>query len=135
MKPKNVDFTIILNMSLVIENNKINVAVKNIDLNPAMVTFPMEESVEESRITYQDQKRKTLHEIIVETAKKLTEMGRETFSASDLYKQAIITYPAIKKPGFNANVISAAPEHNSWKHYPNRKKLLTYLGKGTYKLR
>lgn len=136
MEQNNIDFKIVLNMSLAIENNKVNITIKNIDLNPAMITLSGERRIEESKTIQANHEKKTLHDIILETAKKLKfEMGKETFSASDLYKQASINYPEINRASFGANVISAAPEHNSWKHYPNKKELLTYLGKGKFKLK
>ena len=57
------------------------------------------------------------------------------FSSVDLYRQASRKYPELNRKSFNTTVISAAPEHTSWKYYRNGKDYLVYLGKGKYRLR
>ncbi|HPC48063.1 MAG TPA: hypothetical protein PLW83_08445, partial [Deltaproteobacteria bacterium] len=80
--------------------------------------------------------QKTIHDIILETARRLSKKSEDAvFTSIDLYKSAIKKYPSLNKKSFTTTVIASAPEHPSWKHYPSGKDHLVYLGKGRYRLR
>jgi hypothetical protein len=54
----------------------------------------------------------------LESAKKVSKAENEgVFSSVDLLNQAMEKYPELNKKSFNTTVISAAPEHTSWKYY------------------
>jgi hypothetical protein len=79
--------------------------------------------------------KKTIHDIILQTAKKLViDAGQNKFTGARLYHLARLRHPGLKRNTFAAQVIAAAPNHSSHRHYPNRKDFFTYLGKGNYKL-
>lgn len=136
MEMSKIDFSITINMSLVLQSNKANISIKDVELKPAVITLPIQLSEGERQIYTKKKDKKTIHDIVVETAQRIVaEKDQAIFSASDLFHLAEGRYPYLNRNSFSAHVISAAPEHPSWKHYPNRKKLLTFLGKGKYKLR
>ena len=79
--------------------------------------------------------KKTNHDIILQTAKKyVVDSGQNEFTGAKLFHLARLNHPGLKRNSFAAQVISAAPNHPSQRHYPNRKDFFTYLGKGCYKL-
>jgi hypothetical protein len=136
MKKQKIDFTLMVNMSLEITKNTARVIVKNIKVKPATVTLPIAVRTKEKKATSKKKLGKPIHDIVLEAAKKLSKKADQgIFKAKDLYQLAIGNYPDLNKKSFNTYVISAAPEHTSWKHYRNGKDYLVYLGKGTYKLR
>ena len=131
-----IDFAIKLNFSLYLDETTISLSVKNVELHPAMVTLPNALQVDKYVTPKKDKGKKTLHEIVEETAREfVAKTGKNEFSAADLLRLAREKYPDLNPRSFRAHVIAAAPEHPSWKHYPNRKNYLIYLGKGKYKLR
>ncbi len=136
MAKKKINFTVMVNMSLKINKNNANVVVKNIKVKPAAIKLPIEMKIKEKKGTLKKRLGKPIHDIVFESAKKISKKaGQGIFSAKDLYHVAIEKYPSLNKKSFNTYVISAAPEHTSWKHYRNAKEYLVYLGKGKYKLR
>jgi hypothetical protein len=128
-----VDFAITINVSLLLGKDRLNVNIKNVDLKPAVISLPL--SIQGAPSTEKRSKKKTIHQIVLETARKyVTKTGKTKFTAADLFKCVRQTYPSMKRATFSAHVIAAAPEHPSWKHYANRKAYLYYLGNGTYRL-
>ncbi len=128
-----VDFAITINVCLDVGRGGANVSIKSVELKPAIVSFPL--SIQETPGTGKQVTKKTIHEIVLETARKYVgETGKRKFTAADLFKSVRQDYPSMKRATFSAHVIAAAPEHPSWKHYANRKAYLYYLGNGTYRL-
>jgi hypothetical protein len=81
------------------------------------------------------QEKKTVHDIILQTAKEwVVDTGQNKFTGAKLFHLALLNHPGLKRNTFAAQVIAAAPNHSSHRHYPNRKDFFTYLGKGYYKL-
>jgi hypothetical protein len=60
--------------------------------------------------------------------------GQNEFTGAKLFNLSLLDHPRLKRNTFAAQVIAAAPNHPSHRHYPNRKDYFTYLGKGNYKL-
>ena len=80
-------------------------------------------------------KGQTIFDILLQTALKFTESNRdERFSAADLYRQAIIRYPSLKRNTWTAHMIASAPNHPSQKHYMSKRNYFNYIGDGIYKL-
>ena len=72
---------------------------------------------------------------MLQTAKKyVVDTGQNKFTGAKLFHLARLNRPGLKRNSFAAQVISAAPNHPSHRHYPNRKDYFTYLGDGHYKL-
>jgi hypothetical protein len=110
--------------------------VKNIKVKPSIVSLPVEAAPPKKRKRVINKLSKSIHDIILESAKKASEKADDgIFKSVDLFNVAIKKYPELNKKSFNTMVISAAPEHTSWKYYRNGKDYLIYLGKGKYKLR
>jgi len=110
--------------------------VKDFKLKPSSVMLPIEIVPETKRIRTRKKARKTIHDIVLETAQRISKKeDQAVFSAKDLYIQALEKHPELNKKSFNAYVMSSAPEHTSWKHFRTKKEFLTYLGKGKYRLK
>lgn len=130
-----IDFTISINLSLDLNENKANISIKNVNLNPAIVSLPMRLPIQEQQVIAGGRK-KTIHDIALETAKRfVSETGAIEFTAANLYNLALEDYPQLKRNSFSAHVIAAAPDHPSHGHYANRKDYLIYLGDGKYRLK
>ena len=136
MRKKSLKFVLMVNMALEIRGDQAQVVVKNIKVKPTVVSLPIETIPAKKGKPVKKKARKSIHDIVLETAKKVSKVsGEGVFSSVDLYNQAIKKYPELNKNSFNTTVISTAPEHTSWKYYPNGKDYLVYIGKGKYKLR
>ena len=130
-----LNFSITLNLSLTLKEDKANLSIRNVDLIPAVVSLPVEEKLRNSVSKPKAQRKKTIHDIILQTAKKcVIDAGQNKFTGARLYHLARLQHPGLKRNTFAAQVIAAAPNHSSHRHYPNRKDFFTYLGKGNYKL-
>src|SRR5210317_2035325 len=130
-----LDFSITINLSLTLKEDKASINIKNVDLIPAVVSWPARINSRDSLSLPKAQKKKTIHEIILQTAKKcVVDTGQNKFTGAKLFHLARLNHPALKRNTFAAQVIAAAPNHSSHRHYPNRKDYFTYLGNGYYKL-
>ena len=136
MPKKSLKFVLMVNMALEIKGDQAQVVVKNIEVKPTAVSFPIEAISAKKRKRVIKKLSKSIHEIVLESAKKVSKKADDgIFKSVDLFNVAIKKYPELNKKSFNTMVISAAPEHTSWKYYRNGKDFLVYLGKGKYKLR
>jgi hypothetical protein len=118
MRKKSLEFVLIVNMALEIKGDQAQVVVKDIKVKPSTVSLPIVEALDKKGKPARKQLRKSTHEIILESAKKVSKAENEgLFSSVDLLNQAIEKYPELNKKSFNTTVISAAPEHTSWKYY------------------
>lgn len=128
-----VNFSITINLSLDLKENRANINIENVDLVPAVVSLPVLDSryrAEPSRT-----KKKTVHDIILQTAKDyVLESAQNKFTGAKLFNLALVRHPGLKRNTFAARVIAAAPNHPSHRHSSNRKDYFSYLGKGFYKL-
>ncbi len=131
-----LNFSITLNLSLTLKEDKVSLGVRNVDLIPAVVSLPVEVASPKKVSKPEAQKKKTIHDIILQTARKcVIDAGQNKFTGARLYHLARLQHPGLKRNTFAAQVIAAAPNHSSHRHYPNRKDFFTYLGKGQYKLK
>jgi hypothetical protein len=129
-----LNFSITISLALTLREDKVSINIKNVDLMPAVVPLPHRLSYRE-RISPPKTEKKTIHGIILQTAKRyVVESGQNKFTGAKLFHLALLNHPGLKRNSFAAQVISAAPNHPSHRHYPNRKDYFTYLGKGDYKL-
>ena len=133
---KSLEFVLMVNMALEIKGDQAQVVVKNIKVKPSIVSLPIEVISAKKRKRVIKKLSKSIHEIVLESAKKVSKKADDgIFKSVDLFNVAIKKYPGLNKKSFNVIVISAAPEHTSWKYTRNGKDYLVYLGKGKYKLR
>ncbi|MGO9148046.1 MAG: hypothetical protein ACLQDF_16945 [Desulfomonilia bacterium] len=136
MRKKSLKFVLMVNTALEIKGDQAQVVVKNIKVKPSIVTLPIETIPAKKRKRAIKKLSKSIHGIILESAIKVSKKVDDgVFSSVDLFNVAIKKYPELNKKSFNTMIISAAPEHTSWKHTRNGKDYLVYLGKGKYKLR
>ena len=136
MRKKSLKFALMINMALEIRGDQAQVVVRNIKIKPSLLSLPIMASPVKKVKPANNKARKSIQDIILESAKKVSKKADEgIFSTVDLFNVAIKKYPELNNKSFNTTVISAAPEHTSWKHYRNGKDYLVYLGKGKYKLR
>ena len=131
---KELNFSITINLALTLTENKASIHIKNFNLIPAVVPLPY-------RLDSRDRKappkieKKTIHDIMLQAAKKyVVDSGQNKFTGAKLFHLSRLNRPGLKRNSFAAQVISAAPNHPSYRHYPNRKDYFTYLGQGYYKL-
>ena len=130
-----LDFSITINLSIALNEDKASINIKNVDLTPAVISLPVRLNSRDSTSAPKTQKKKTIHDIILQTAKKcVVDTGQNKFTGAKLFHIALLNHPELKRNTFAAQVIAAAPNHSSHRHYPNRKDFFTYLGKGYYKL-
>ena len=130
-----LNFSITITLSLALKEDKASINIKNVDLIPAVVSLPAGLDLPDNVSVPNTQKKKTIHDIILQTAKKcVIDTGLNEFTGAKLYHLARLHHPGLKRNTFAAQVIAAAPDHSSHRHYPNRKDYFTYLGKGHYKL-
>ena len=128
-----VNFSITINLSLDLKEDRANIKVENVDLMPAVVSLPILDY--RYRAGLPTAKKKTVHDIILQTAKKyVLESGQNKFTGAKLFNLSLVQHPGLKRNTFAARVIAAAPNHPSHRHSSNRKDYFTYLGKGFYKL-
>ena len=123
-----------INLSLDIKEDSASVHVENVHLVPAVVSLPVRIN---SRYTIDSsgKKKKAIHDIMLETAKKyVLDSGENQFTGAKLFNLALVRHPGLKRNTFAARVIAAAPNHPSHRHSSNRKDYFTYQGKGFYKL-
>ncbi len=131
---KELNFSISINLSLTLKEDKARINIKNVDLIPAVVSLPHHLISRDRRASSKTEK-KTVHDIILQTAKKyVIDTGQNKFTGAKLFNLSLLDHPRLKRNTFAAQVIAAAPNHPSHRHYPNRKDYFTYLGKGNYKL-
>ena len=136
MRKKSLKFVLMVNAAFEIKGDQAQVVVKNIKVKPTTIFLPIETAPTMKRKRIKKKLSKSIHDIVLETAKKVSKKANEgVFSSVDLFNVAIKKYPELNKKSFNTIVISAAPEHTSWKYYRNGKDYLVYMGKGKYKLR
>ena len=129
-----LDFSITINLSLSIKEDKASINIKNVDLIPAVVSWPVGVKSQNREISSKA-KKKTIHDIMLQTAEKyVMDSGQNRFTGAKLFHLSRLNHPDLKRNTFAAQVISAAPNHPSHRHYPNQKDYFDYLGKGTYKL-
>ena len=132
MKP--IDFSVTINLSCTLDNDKASINVKNVDLIPAVVSLPVSLKSRDGK-TASRIKKKTIHDIILQTAKKyVLDSGQNRFTGAKLFNLSLVQHPGLKRNTFAARVIAVAPNHPSHRHSSNRKDYFTYLGKGSYKL-
>jgi hypothetical protein len=130
-----LNFSITLNLALTLKEDNLSINIKNVNLNPAVLSLPVGLNIPDRVVPPKPQKKRTIHDIILETAKKcVVNTGQNKFTGAKLYHLACLNHPGLKRNTFSAQVIAAAPNHSSHRHYPNRKDYFSYLGKGYYLL-
>ena len=131
---KEINFSISINLSLTLREDKARINIKNVNLIPAVVSLPYNLNSRDGTALSKTEK-KTVHDIILQTAKKyVIDTGQNKFTGAKLFNLSLLDHPRLKRNTFAAQVIAAAPNHPSHRHYPNRKDYFTYLGKGNYNL-
>jgi len=131
---KKLNFSITINLSLTLKKDEAHINIKDVDLIPAVVSLPYRLKSSD-RADSSETKKKTVHDIILQTAKKyVIDTGQNEFTGAKLFNLSLLDHPRLKRNTFAAQVIAAAPAHPSHRHYPNQKDYFTYLGKGKYKL-
>ncbi|MGB5750650.1 MAG: hypothetical protein WBM69_27015 [Desulfobacterales bacterium] len=130
-----LNFSVTINLALTLKEDKASINIKNVDLIPAVISLPVGLTSRDSISPPKTQKKKTIHDIILQTAKDwVVDTGQNKFTGAKLFHLALLNHPGLKRNTFAAQVIAAAPNHSSHQHYPNRKDFFNYLGKGYYKL-
>ncbi len=136
MKKKSLKFVLMINATLEIKGDQAQVVMKGIKVKPSTISLPIDIAPVKKSKRVKKKLGKPIHDIVLESAKAVSKKANEgIFTTVDMYNMAMKKYPELNKGSFNTTVISAAPEHTSWKYYKHGKDYLVYLGKGKYKLR
>jgi hypothetical protein len=78
---------------------------------------------------------KTMFGIILETAQEIVKRkGVNRFTASEVYHEALMTYPELKRNSFMSRIISSTPNHSSFKHYASKRDYFSRIAPGIYTL-
>ena len=123
-----IPFSIPISGTIRIDKSKVTVAFKQAEVTMTVSNSAM------STTRFKKKDGKTMSDIVLATAQKLTLSGKHIFSAAELYKVASQEYPNLNRRSWGAHVIACAPNHSSYKHYSLRKDYLSYMGQGKYKL-
>ena len=131
---KALNFSVTINLSLTLKEDKASINIEKVDLIPAVVSLPVRLDARYKTDSSRT-KKKTIHDIILQTAKKyVLDSGQNKFTGAKLFNLSLVQHPGLKRNTFAARVIAAAPNHPSHRHSSTRKDYFTYLGKGSYKL-
>jgi len=129
-----LNFSINITLSLTLKEDNASINIKNVDLIPAVISLPYRLKSQDRKTSSKTEK-KTIHDIILQTAKKyVVDTGQNKFTGAKLYNISLLNHPGLKRNTFAAQVIAAAPNHPSHRHYSNRKDYFIYQGKGYYNL-
>lgn len=123
-----IPFSIPVSGIIRIDSGKVTVAFKQ-----AEVTMTVSNTVMPTT-RFHKKNGKTIFDIVLATAQKLTSSGKHIFSAAELYEVALQDYPNLKRNSWGAHVIASAPNHSSYKHYSSQRDYLSYMAAGKYKL-
>jgi hypothetical protein len=133
MKP--LKYSITINLALTIKDDDASIQLENVDLMPSVIGPPDPNKSRRKKARSKTQK-KTIHDIILQTAQKyVLDSGQNKFTGAKLFNLSLVRHPELKRKSFAAQMIAAASNHPSQRHYSNRKDYFTYLGKGCYKLK
>jgi hypothetical protein len=61
--------------------------------------------------------------------------GVNRFSPPELYQEALLKYPQLRRNSFMSRVIACTPNHSSFKHHASTRDYLYYMTQGVYTLR
>jgi len=79
---------------------------------------------------------KTMFDVVLEAAREVVrKKGANRFSPPELYREALLKYPQLRRNSFMSRVIACTPNHNSFKHHASTREYLYYLAQGVYTLR
>jgi len=77
----------------------------------------------------------TMFDVILEAAQNVVRgKGANEFSGAELYHEALIRYPKLKRNSFTSHVIASSPNHPSQRHYSIKRNYFSYMGSGLYRL-
>lgn len=126
---KEISFSIPVSGIIRIDEDTIEIFV-----NRAETTVQFEREAEPSlRITFEP--GMTMFDLVLEAAQNVVRSkGVNQFSAAELYHEALMRYPKLKRNSYTSHVIASAPNHTSHKHYGSRRDYFRYLGDGAYSL-
>jgi hypothetical protein len=132
---KSLKYSITINLALTIKGDDASIQLENVDLMPAVVLLP-DPDKSRRRKARSKPKKTTIHDIILQTAQKyVLDSGQNKFTGAKLFNLSLVRHPELKRKSFAAQMIAAATNHPSQRHYSNSKDYFTYLGKGCYKLK
>ncbi len=83
-----------------------------------------------------EEQGKTTFDVILQAAREVVrKKGANRFSPPELYQEALLKYPLLRRNSFMTRVIACTPNHNSYRHHVSTRDYLSYLVQGVYTLR
>ncbi len=126
---KEVPFSIPVSGVVRIDEDSVIIIVNKTETNISLSPFPLS-----GKRLFEEQ-GKTMFDVVLEAAREVVrKKGANRFSPPELYREALLKYPQLRRNSFMARVIACAPNHNSYKHHVSKRDYLSYLGPGVYTL-
>ena len=126
---KEIPFSIPVSGVVRIEEDSVIIIVNNTETSISLSPVPPS-----SKQLFREQ-GKTMFDVILEAAREVVRRkGANRFSPSELYEEALKSYPYLRKNSFMARIIACAPNHNSYKYHASKRDYLSYIGPGLYEL-
>ena len=92
-----LNFSITINLSLTLKEDKASINIKNVGLTPAVVSLPVRLNSQYRKATSKA-KKKTIHDIILQTAKKyVLDSGQNKFTGAKLFNLSLVQHPGLKE--------------------------------------
>lgn len=127
---KEISFVIPVSGVIRIDLNSITVTLKRSEISIPMEFMPdsgQRLSLEPGQTTY---------DLILEAAREIVgRRGFNRFTAAQVYAAALEHHPELKRNSFMARVISATPDHPSFKHFASKRDYFSRTGPGFYALK
>ena len=99
-----LNFSITINLSLTLKENKASINIKNVDLIPAVISLPARLNSRDRTASSKTQKKKTIHDIILQTAKKYVDRYRP----KQVYRRKAFSYSAFEPSRIKKKYIRSA---------------------------
>jgi hypothetical protein len=127
---REVPFVIPVSGVIRIEGDSVEIIVNRASTS---ISLAMAGAVSDRRKMRED--GKTTFDVILDAAREvIRQKGFNSFSAPDLYGQALSEYPNLKRGSFMARVIASTPDHSSFKYHKSNRDFFSHIGPGVYML-
>jgi hypothetical protein len=127
---KEIPFSIPLSGVVRIDEDSVVVIVNKTETNISLSPVPP------SHKRLFKEQGKTMFDVVLEAAREVVrKKGVNRFSPPELYREALLKYPQLRRNSFMSRVIACTPNHNSYKHHASTRDYLYYMTQGVYTLR
>jgi len=126
---KEIPFSIPISGVVRIDEDSVIIVVNKAETNISLSPVPL------SGKRLLEEQGKTMFDVVLEAAREVVrEKGANRFSPAELYQEALLKYPQLRRNSFMTRIIACTPNHNSYKHHVSTRNYLSYLAPGVYTL-